>query len=467
MKRIKLIALIITVLVHSAHAQYSKIIEFAGTDGKLPMGSLISDGTFLYGMTSEGGPNNPGGVIFKVKNDGSDFTHLYDFDGTANALNGNAPQGSLLSDGTYLYGMTSKGGLYNNGVIFRIKNDGTGYTKFLDFDNANNGSGAIGTLISDGTFLYGMTIAGGMNSNGVIFKIKKDGTGYVKIYDFEFYDANQPFGSLILDGSYLYGMSKYGGTQQNGVIFKIKTDGTDYSTLHSFIHDVSDGKLPNGDLIFDGSYFYGMTKYGGTKEYGIIFKIKVDGTGFTMLHDFDGPNGGSIPFGSLFSDGTYVYGMTARGGLNDGGVLFKIKTDGTGFEKLIDFSDLNGFWPSGSLISQGSFLYGMTPVGGTNNMGVIFKYQFNTTGIAENNDTKYYVFPNPNKGIFNLKMGISKEAGIEKSIEIYNVLGKVIFQSGPEQFTSSTIDISSQPAGIYFVNIKVGNAHYNQKILVQ
>ena len=45
------------------------------------------------------------------------------------------------------------------------------YTKLLDFDGFGNGKNPLGTLFSDGTFLYGTTYAGGINDRGTIFKI--------------------------------------------------------------------------------------------------------------------------------------------------------------------------------------------------------------------------------------------------------------------------------------------------------
>ena len=106
------------------------------------------------------------------------YTKLFDFAGTANGSN---PNGSLVSDGTFLYGMTLNGGTYNLGTIFKIKTDGTGYSKLLDF-NGVNGKRPYGSLIYDGTFLYGMTREGGTHGNA--FRIKPDGTGYSQILDF-------------------------------------------------------------------------------------------------------------------------------------------------------------------------------------------------------------------------------------------------------------------------------------------
>ena len=52
-----------------------------------------------------------------------------------------------------------------------------------------------------------MTNTGGASNYGTIFKIKLDGTGYVKLFDFSTGTGNNPTGSLIYDGTFLYGMT--------------------------------------------------------------------------------------------------------------------------------------------------------------------------------------------------------------------------------------------------------------------
>ncbi|MBK7442663.1 MAG: T9SS type A sorting domain-containing protein [Bacteroidetes bacterium] len=84
------------------------------TTGAQPLGSLIIDGNTIYGMTELGGPDNDG-FAFQIDNDGSNFTHLIDFDGD----NGSLPFGSLIKVNGALFGMTNYGGANNTGVIFR------------------------------------------------------------------------------------------------------------------------------------------------------------------------------------------------------------------------------------------------------------------------------------------------------------------------------------------------------------
>ena len=182
--------------------------------------------------------------------------------------------------------------------------------------------------------------------------------------------VDYPYGDLLFDGTFLYGMSSVGGADGLGLIFRVKPDGSELKILLEFTGD--NGSFPNGGLISDGTFLYGMTRRGGRKEMGVIFKIKTDGTGYLTLLSFTGING-SNPQGSLISDGSFLYGMTYDGGKSDFGVIFKIKRNGTGFLKLLDFTGENGTNPTGSLLSDGTFLYGMTPVGGLNALGNIFR----------------------------------------------------------------------------------------------
>ncbi|HLG01991.1 MAG TPA: choice-of-anchor tandem repeat GloVer-containing protein, partial [Bacteroidia bacterium] len=176
MKKTFLVLLI--AICATANAQYTLLTDFTSNSaftGVNPMNdqNLISVGGALYGMTAAGGINSMG-VIFKIMPDGTGYTKLYDFTGFSN---GGRPCGSLVSDGTFFYGMTWQGGTNGIGVVFKIMPDGTGYSKLLDFSGAN-GKWPCGSLVSDGTFLYGMTVEGGINDMGVVFKIMPDGTGY-------------------------------------------------------------------------------------------------------------------------------------------------------------------------------------------------------------------------------------------------------------------------------------------------
>jgi uncharacterized repeat protein (TIGR03803 family) len=374
MKKIYTLILALIVSINS-FGQYTKLLDFASVaNGSRPYGDLYFDGTYLYGLSNIGGANNLG-TFFKILPNGTGFVKLLDF---AGATNGSNPMGPLISDGTFLYGMTYNGGTNSAGTIFKILPNGTGYVKLLDFAGVSNGANPQGSLYYDGTYLYGMTNAGGTNGFGVIFKILPNGTGYVKLLDFAgVTNGRGPVAALISDGTFLYGTTEIGGTNGMGVIFKILPNGTGYVKLLDFA-GATNGNTAEGTLYYDGTFLYGMTRTGGANNMGVVYKILPNGTGFTKLFDFSGTIDGQQPFGSLAFDGTYLYGLTSGGGANALGVLFKILTNGTGYVKLLDFAGAtNGRTSFGcSLIVSAPYLYGMTTFGGTNDIGTIFKYQY-------------------------------------------------------------------------------------------
>jgi uncharacterized repeat protein (TIGR03803 family) len=357
-------------------AQTNLLHEFAGgaDDGKDPWGDLVISGTTLYGMTQLGGDSD-NGVIFKVQIDGSGFTLLHEFLGGAE--DGASPLGSLVVSGTTLYGMTQNGGSNDRGTIFKIQTDGSGFTLLHAFaGDASEGVGPNGSLIIQGSTLFGMTNAGGMGGvegswGGTIFKIQIDGSDFTMLHSFDSYQ--HPYGALTLEGSTLYGMTQLGGSNDYGTIFKIQTDGSDYTQLYQFA--LSDGTNPSGSLILSGTTLYGMTALGGSGTYGTIFKIGTDGTGFSRLHEFaGGADGGLRPYGSLVISGSTLYSMTFFGGNENLGTIFGIETDGTQFSLLHKFAGGadDGAYPNGSLIISGTNFYGMTRSGGDSDVGVVF-----------------------------------------------------------------------------------------------
>lgn len=444
----------------NSFAQYTKLLDFDGpTKGGYPYGSLYNDGTFLYGMTSTGGSAGLG-TLFKIKPDGTGFVKLLDFAGTTN---GSSPYGTLISDGNFLYGMTVNGGANNLGTIFKIMPDGTGYVKLLDFAGTTNGGNPWGSLITDGTFLYGTTFVGGSNAMGTVFKIKTDGTGFAKLLDFAgLSNGRNPRGDLFFDGTHLYGMTSVGGSDNFGTLFKILPNGTGYTKLLNF-DSITNGRNPMGSVISDGTYLYGMTSGSGTKSsnsFGTIFKIKTDGTSYSRLLEFDGASKGRSPYGSLVSDGTYLYGMSYNGGIENFGTLFKIMPDGTGFAKLIDFNVTNGQIPWGSLIIDGTSLYGMTAGGGTALSGVLFKYGISTLSTTKNQFQKEFkIYPNPSNGNFNIEIG---EDVMGAKAMIYNILGQKI----KDFKLNTTITNQTLNKGIYFLEIEKEGTRTTKKLIV-
>lgn len=309
---------------------------------------------------------------------GAQYTVLHHFAG--GTTDGRWPFDSPVCRGSMLYGMTEFGGAHGAGVIYKIKKDGTGFALLHSFaGGTSDGSYPRGALVFKGGALYGMTRWGGASDKGTVFKINLNGTGYKILHSFAGGPADGfiPCGGLVMKGAFLYGMTSDGGASDLGVVFKVKKNGAGYAVLHSFADDPADGHTPErGSLTVKGTQLYGMTQNGGASDSGTLFRIGTTGLGFTLLHSFTGWADGALPLGSVVIKGTVLFGMAPYGGANGGGVIFTANLDGTGFAVLYDFSSAlpNGSRPSGSLIFNGSVAYGTTAVGGSGDFGTLFKY---------------------------------------------------------------------------------------------
>jgi uncharacterized repeat protein (TIGR03803 family) len=330
----------------------SAIYNFKNVVGMNPMGSVTEgkDG-FLYGMTQSGPINTAYGTIFRISPDGTNHTILR---GLRNP-DGIYPGGSLLqASNKALYGYAQEGGPGVGGTLFRINTDGTGFKVIHKFTSPEAWAPSGTPVQASNGMLYGVTRAGGANGAGVIFRINPDGSGFQILHDFNTQHERDSYGSLIQgsDG-YLYGMTNGGSSEFPGSVFKIKMDGTSYTVLHQFTN-FADGS-PMGSLVQvpDGT-LYGMVVGDATgtspSGHGNIFTIKPDGSGYNIVHYFDGTNG-SVPMGSLTFYNNKLFGFTWKGGVNAGGVLFSYDITTASYKKLYDLNRSSGTNPSsGNLI---------------------------------------------------------------------------------------------------------------------
>jgi uncharacterized repeat protein (TIGR03803 family) len=383
------------IAAHGAPQPSFKVLHsFAGSpnDGAMPSDgqSLAASGSVLYGVTQSGGLST-NGVLFRINNNGSGYAVLRQFNGYTHFLNpsgskndGAMPAGTPVVSGSTLYGMTVQGGSNGFGTIYRINTDGGNFAILHHFTSIDNdGHLPQGSLTLAGTTLYGMTPNGGSNlSQGIVFRIETSGAGYEVLHHFHpgQNDGSAPMGSLVVSGTTLYGTTRLAGEFGQGVVFRMNTDGSGYQILRTFTGTVTDGAMPTGSLTLDGGVLYGTTGNGGANNVGTVFRMATNGTGYQILHNFSLGEGWK-PTGDVTLVGSTLYGTTRNGGPNGlgAGVIFKVNTDGTGYEALHTFqftvSGNNGVMPCGALLQADSRLYGMTILGGANqSQGCVFSY---------------------------------------------------------------------------------------------
>jgi uncharacterized repeat protein (TIGR03803 family) len=302
----------------------------------------------------------------------------------------------VIGDST-LYGMTEMGGTAGYGTVFKIGANGGGFSVLHSFaGGSGDGSGPLGGLVVGGSTLYGMTGWGGGAGDaygyGAVFKIGADGNGFGLLHSFTGgSDGRNPaYSSLVLSGTTLYGMTEYGGSSSSfgsGTIFKVGIDGSGYTVLHSFTGGSNDGADPHGGLTVVGTTLYGLTKAGGASDHGTLFKIGADGNGFSVLHSFTGAAGdGSWPCGDLTLSGTTLYGTTEMGGAhNSVGTIFKIGADGNGYGVLHSFDHNvpnDAAYSVANLTIGGQTMYGTAGGGLDAPSGVVFQMNLDGSGFT-------------------------------------------------------------------------------------
>jgi uncharacterized repeat protein (TIGR03803 family) len=171
------------------------------------------------------GVNENKGFIYKLKSDLSGVDIVYSFGPDSLGIR---PEGQLLAgrDG-FLYGTARSGGISNSGVIFKISQQGTQYTVLHRFQ-WQTGAYPESELVQDENgFIYGITQMGGESGRGVLFKIQEDGEGYQVLLHLQDIGAYAYYVTDLMTGQdgYLYGSA--GGVR----LFRIKTDGTGVEIL--------------------------------------------------------------------------------------------------------------------------------------------------------------------------------------------------------------------------------------------
>jgi uncharacterized repeat protein (TIGR03803 family) len=197
-------------------------------------------------------------------------------------------------------------------------------------------------------------------------------------------DGWSPEGRITIDhaGS-LYGTAYYGGTGQYGTVFKVSHHGSGWtlSPLFGFSGDNNVGYPGNGVVFGPDGSLYGTTFY-------TVFNLKPLPTRpptvlspwkITTLYEFQQMSDGFITYGDLvFDSAGNIYGVTTAGGQDcyEGcGLVYELTPSSGGWLKntLYEFNGSDGETPVGILFDPAGNLDGVAETGGANGQGVIFQ----------------------------------------------------------------------------------------------
>jgi uncharacterized repeat protein (TIGR03803 family) len=312
---------------------FSVLYTFTGgNDGAYPHGSLLRDGQGnLYGTALNGGALG-NGTVFKLDGSGAE-TVLHSFGG---APDGQYPTSGLVRDSKgNLYGITENGGTGNGGSAYKLTLQGK-ESIIHSFGFSNDGVFPVAPFVRDSSGnLYGTAQAGGAFGYGMVFRLSATGAEAVlHNFDQSKGDGSAPVAGLIRDDSgNLYGTTFGGGAFGEGTVFEIDRTGVE-TVLYSFGKKTGDGANPQGPVLRDSAgNFYGTTNGGGSSNFGTVFKLDAKGHEI-ILHSFGGGIDGANPAAGLTRDSAgNLYGVTTFGGTRNYGVLFKI--DARGSESIL------------------------------------------------------------------------------------------------------------------------------------
>jgi uncharacterized repeat protein (TIGR03803 family) len=264
------------------------------------------------------------------------------------------PDGVTLSPDGLLYGIAQKGGTSGGGTLFKMDTNGSAFAVIKDF-NGNDGQFPFGQLLAatDGR-LYGICKGSGINGNSdslALFGINTDGTGYAVLKRFS--NATSPVIPELAEGSNgaLFGVSGKG-TGAPLQLFTINKNGTGFTILKTL--SATDGYNTNQGLIAANGNVYGMASDGGTgaAASGTLFRIKEDGTNFSIVKNFVSNNTDGVTPGSLaLGRDNKLYGITTGNFFSVGPTMYSIDLSNLSFKLISSFS--NDYYSTNKLFPYG------------------------------------------------------------------------------------------------------------------
>ncbi|MEM9052933.1 MAG: T9SS type A sorting domain-containing protein, partial [Bacteroidota bacterium] len=285
-----------------------------------------------------------------------------------------------------------------------------------------------GYAVPDGTYLMQFAM---FNSNGTLDE-SWDNDGLVEVI---ISNADDAVKSLAIqeDGKILAAGYGWNGFNYDFALTRLNPDGsldltfdgdgkelTSIGEANDFIESIY--LRSNGDIIAGGTSF--------TNENGFEFALAMYNSDGSLKEEFG--EGGKVI--SNLSDGAdIIFGMEAA--------------------------------PDGNILAAGTI--DPSPVGEENFELALVKYidQFDlSTNLST--EQKLKIFPNPNQGIFQLK--IEGFASVVSSLQIFDLTGRLVWQKRvPTNGEITSINLGNIPSGVYLLSSKTGEKVVKKRIVIE
>ncbi len=315
-----------------------------GSGGYVPISDLVRDqkGNFYGTFYSGGDPSCNCGGVYKLTAPavaGGAWTEaaIYSFKEVGDGHLPAAFAMALLANGT-LYGTTIRGGTFDSGTLYKLATkNGTTYTEtvlysFGEVGDAYTPNGPI--AVDSKGYLYGVSSQGGAFNQGTVFKYVPAANGHVAvesvIYSFggSSSDGTNPSGGLVFDsGGNLYGVTNTGGGSNDyGIAYSLAPANPTWTESILFSFTNTSGSNPVAGLTWNhkNNNLYGATSSGNgaTSGDGSIYKLvppTVKGAAWTEtnLYNFTYGVTGGYPTGAPTLDTKTgdLYGTAMNGGI--------------------------------------------------------------------------------------------------------------------------------------------------------
>lgn len=282
-----------------------------------PARSLTGADEKLYGIATKGGKDFGG--IFEMDITTSEASLLYSFDELKVS-----PFNGLIYDNGNLIGTGSQGaGFEGEDFIFSYDLESNTFSKLYTFDPELQYVPVFEPILYNNQY-YGITHRGGVHGNGILYRLDRDGQNFEVLHSL----SNQVNRITIADNT-VFGTSRYNGENFDGYIFSYDLSNDAYEVIFDFSDDT--GALPETGLKYFEGKLFGTTLQG---DRGSVFRINPDGTGFSRLFAFtDFEEHGATPSGELLIHDNKIWGTTSGGGENGRGVIYSLALDGSNFQK--------------------------------------------------------------------------------------------------------------------------------------